>query len=431
LVLAVGLLAATSGPVLASGFSIYEQSAKASAQAGAWVARADDAAANWYNPASLVRLEGMEVQFGFNMITIGSDTTFTIDDPFWEGLSLALGAPVANGTEFDAVQNDSFPPHLYFSHKINDRLAWGVGVNTPFGLVSEWSDRPVTVSHQRAELVTIVVNPNIAYAINDAWSVAFGLSYMHADVKEFSREVPAADVDSDGVYDVIGVADLSGTGDAWGWDVALLYARDAWSFGFTYRAELEPDIDGDLRYGGFEALGPLAPEDTVGSTTLNLPAQAAIGVAWKATDAWTFEFDITWAGWSNFEALDITVEDGDDIYLFEDWDDTQAFRLGAAWALNEKHELRFGALIDESPVPVYTLRPSIPDSDRKSVTVGYGYSGQKWYIDAYYMPLWFDEITSAGDPANKPGVTLTPDGVIDGEYSSFVHLLGATFGFRF
>ena len=33
-------------PVFPSGFSIYEQSAKASAQAGAWTARADDAAAN-------------------------------------------------------------------------------------------------------------------------------------------------------------------------------------------------------------------------------------------------------------------------------------------------------------------------------------------------------------------------------------------------
>ena len=43
-------------PAMASGFSIYEQSAKASGQAGAWVARADDAAANWYNPAALVKL---------------------------------------------------------------------------------------------------------------------------------------------------------------------------------------------------------------------------------------------------------------------------------------------------------------------------------------------------------------------------------------
>ena len=53
----VGLiLTLTTLPAFSSGFSIYEQSAKASAQAGAWVARADDAAANWYNPAALVKM---------------------------------------------------------------------------------------------------------------------------------------------------------------------------------------------------------------------------------------------------------------------------------------------------------------------------------------------------------------------------------------
>ena len=74
----VALVAA--GPVLASGFSIYEQSAKASGQAGAWIARADDAAANWYNPAALTRMDGMQIQFGINLITVGSDSQFTIND---------------------------------------------------------------------------------------------------------------------------------------------------------------------------------------------------------------------------------------------------------------------------------------------------------------------------------------------------------------
>ena len=119
------------------------------------------------------------------------------------------------------------------------------------------------------------------------------------------------------------------------------------------------------------------------------------------------------------------------ISLVESWDDTFAFRFGVGWRIAEAHELRFGALYDQSPVPQEWLRPSIPDADRKSVTIGYGYSGTKWIFDAYYMPLWFDEITAAGDPTAKPGVSLEPDGVIDGEYGSFVHLLGVTFSYRF
>ena len=42
ILVAIALLAAA--PAFASGFGFYEQSAKASGQAGAWVARADDAA---------------------------------------------------------------------------------------------------------------------------------------------------------------------------------------------------------------------------------------------------------------------------------------------------------------------------------------------------------------------------------------------------
>lgn len=71
----IGSLAA--GPALASGFASYENGAKASAQGGAWVARADDASANWYNPAALVHVAGGEVQFGFNYLDIGSNTQFS------------------------------------------------------------------------------------------------------------------------------------------------------------------------------------------------------------------------------------------------------------------------------------------------------------------------------------------------------------------
>jgi long-chain fatty acid transport protein len=422
----VCLLAVATGPVLASGFSIYEQSAKASGQAGAWAARADDAAANWYNPASLVRLDGMEVQFGLNAITIGSDTKFIADDPNFG---------VLEPTSFDAESSIATPIHLYFSHKVNEKFAWGIGVNTPFGLLTHWDDLPVTLVSQKAELESFVVNPNFAYAINDFWSIAVGIDYIYADVSEFSREIWWIDF---GVDDY-GWSNLTGTGSDWGWNAALLYDGARWNFGASYRSSLSPEIEGnlvfrdvpDITLPGPVGLQSLFPNQS-GKTTLNLPAQGALGVAWDATDTWTFEFDVTWAEWSSFEELLIEISDPteypagspvvDDIYLREDWDNTKAFRLGAEWQLAERHQLRFGALIDEGPVPMDTMRPSIPDADRTSVTFGYGYLTDRWGIDVYYMPLWFDDAHADGDP---------DEGVIDGTYESFVHLLGVTAKFRF
>src|SRR5512139_1908609 len=90
-------------PAMASGFSIFEQSAKASGQAGAWVARADDAAANWYNPAALVKLEGTQVQFGFNYIDIGGDTSFTLgNDAVAIGTAGLFGVTVTPGQVFES-----------------------------------------------------------------------------------------------------------------------------------------------------------------------------------------------------------------------------------------------------------------------------------------------------------------------------------------
>jgi long-chain fatty acid transport protein len=431
------LLAIVAGPALASGFSIYEQSAKASGQAGAWVARADDAAAAWYNPAAMVNLDGMQVQFGINFITIGSDTEFVSGDPFW-------GLDPEDPTTFKTESSTATPIHLYFTQSINEKMAWGLAVTTPFGLVTEWADLPVTLSSRKAELVSFVVNPNIAYKFNEQWSGAIGLDYIMADVSHFSRDIDQSALLEAPALSVVGMMDLSGDGDDWGWNLALHYDGPKFDFGFTYRAELSPEIDGDVVFTDIHpALGPdgadLFPNGP-GTATLDLPAQAAIGFAVPAGEKWTVEFDVSWAGWSSFEELALDFENEtsipfgvpdravieipvvEDITLREDWDDTFCFRLGTAWKMNERHELRFGALYDQAPVPVDTLRPSIPDSDRTAVTLGYGFSGGKWNFDAYYMPLWFDDITANG---------LAEEGVINGTYSSFVHLFGMTFNLKF
>ena len=431
------LLAIAAGPALASGFSIYEQSAKASGQAGAWVARADDAAACWYNPAAMVHLDGMQVQFGVNLITVGSDTEFVSGDPFW-------GLNPEDPTTFKTEGSTATPIHLYFTQSVNEKLAWGIGVNTPFGLVTEWTDLPVTLSSRKAELHSFVVNPNIAYKFNEQWSGAIGLDYMLADVKNFSRDIDQSSLLGMDPLSVVGMMNLSGDGNDIGWNMALHYNGPKFLFGFTYRAELSPEIDGDVEFTDiYSALGPdgldLFP-DGPGTATLDLPAQAVIGFAVPAGEKWTVEFDVSWAGWSSFEELALDFENEtsievelpvrqvievpvvEDITLREDWDDTFCFRLGTAWKMNERHELRFGALYDQAPVPVDTMRPSIPDADRTAVTFGYGFSGQKWNLDAYYMPLFFDDITSNGEMS---------EGVINGTYSSFVHLLGMTVNVRF
>jgi long-chain fatty acid transport protein len=439
-VLVAVLMLAGALPALASGFSVFEQSAKASGQAGAWVARADDVAANWYNPAGLTRLGGTQVQFGFSMITIGIDTKLTSSDAAY-----GLTSP----TTFDTVQENAWPVQLYVGTKISDRLSFGFGLNAPFGLSTEWKDRPVTYSSKRVELVTLVANPNLAFRINDKWSVALGIDYMWADVKEFSKEFDQSALLQQAPGTVVGQSNLTGDGNAWGWNLATHFKSDPWTFGLTYRSALSPEIQGNVAFTGvYPALVTLFPNGP-GKTTIDLPAEAAIGLGYQLNAKWQLEGDISYAQWSSFEKLFIDFEnetqlpppaDGyppipvvADITQVENWKDTYAVRVGAAWKIMEKQELRFGALWDKNPIPDETLRPSIPDSDRWSVTLGYGFTGKSFSIDAYYMPLFFQNRNAKGAATGKPSANpyQKVDGVIDGSYESFIHLLGASLTWRF
>lgn len=410
-------LAVVVGPagLLASGFSIFEQSAKASGLAGAWVARADDAAANWYNPAALVWLDESQVQFGINFIDAGDDTDLTVLDP-----SFGVFSPVTFGPK-PSVET---PINLYYAHRSTGRWAWGIGVTTPFGLATEWQDRPITFVARRSALVTFVVNPNVAFKLGDHWSIGLGVDYLTADIEDFSREVP---IDLDGNafngFEVIGFSNLTGDGDDFGFNVALLYRRAGRSFGLTYRSELSPEIDGTISYRNFGPLAGFFPSSP-GTATLDLPAQAAIAYGWESRK-WGFEFDIAWAGWSAFERLDVDILNetplSRDFVIEENWDDTFSYRVGVTYSPSRFSTWRFGAVVDESPVPPEWLRPSIPDADRFGLTVGYGYQGPRWAWDLYYMALFFDDIDAVG----------FNDGVINGTYETYVNLAGVSLTRRF
>lgn len=413
---AVALLAATTPDRLsAAGFGIYEQSAKASGLAGAWVARADDAAANWYNPAALVWLEGSELQFGTNIINTG-DSELTSSDP-----NFGLFQP----TTFEQESNLATPSHLYYRRKLNDNIAFGLGVTTPFGLVTEWADRPVTFSAAKSELATFFINPNVAFRMTESWSLAVGVNYVLADLANFSREVP---IDLDGNplngFEVIGFSNLTGDGEDFGWNLALHHKKGPFSFGVNYRSAITVGIDGNI---DFENFGPLAGffQSSPGTADLELPQSIAIGFAWQGS-TWGFEIDAVQVEWSVFDVLAVDIDNNvpgfvDDIALLEDWDDSNSYRLGIWRKLGQRGELRFGLNLEEGAVPEETLRPSIPDSDRVAPSIGYGFSGNKWNVDLYAQTFIFDDITAVGDE----------EGVIVADYDSGVTLLGITLGRKF
>jgi long-chain fatty acid transport protein len=398
---------------------VPDQSAKAASLAGAWVARADGAAANWYNPAALARLPGMQVQVGAGLFRASGTTELTSGDPAWD---LDPGAPAG----FQAEDEDGFAPHVYFSQTFGKRWAWGVGVNRPFAVAITWGDRPVTYSAEKTELGTYAANLNVAVALGEQWSVATGLTYLKADLDTFSREVPVnLDNDPDTIEE-IGRADLTGSGSDVGFDVAALYATRGFSAALVYRSGVSPTLDGDVTFAGFVAAQALF-SDSPTRVTLDLPAEAVGGIAWNAADTWQFELDVSWTQWSRFQSLPVDVLQETpplvvDTRQRQDWEDTIGYRLGVSWQFAEHHEARAGLLQDQGAVPEDTRRPALPDADRVGVAFGYGYSGTVWTFDAYLSSSFFSDATANGDPG---------EGVLDGTYRTDAVGLGATVTRRF
>ena len=76
------------------------------------------------------------------------------------------------------------------------------------------------------------------------------------------------------------------------------------------------------------------------------------------------------------------------------------------------------------------MRPRLPDADRKSVQLGYGYHGKKGFtLDGAYQAIFFDDRNAVGSPGAPKGTGQNP--VQPGRYSTFTSLLGLSLGWKF
>lgn len=53
--------------------------------------------------------------------------------------SITLGnQATVGGVDYDADKQWQQAPHLFYATPVNDRLSFGFGINSPFGLGTEW-----------------------------------------------------------------------------------------------------------------------------------------------------------------------------------------------------------------------------------------------------------------------------------------------------
>ena len=164
-------LAGAQGMAAASGFAITENSASGmgNAFAGA-AASAEDASTIWFNPAGMMKLQGSQVVVGLHVIH--PEASFTN-----KGSTTASGIPLSGGND-DGGQ-DALVPNFYWLTGLNERTRFGLGINAPFGLRTEYDDTWVGRYHAvKTELRTLNINPSIAFQANERLALGGGIDIL-------------------------------------------------------------------------------------------------------------------------------------------------------------------------------------------------------------------------------------------------------------
>jgi long-chain fatty acid transport protein len=419
----------TASTSFAAGFRLPEAGVKAMGMGFAFTAQADDPSAIYFNPAGLTQLKGQNVMIGGTYVREngGEFTGTTPVDDF--------------GTGFTTIKSETqkslnfFIPNAYYTRTADSGyIAYGVGIFAPFGLGQEYKDKHSSIFRNqitKIDLQTVVVNPTLAFKINEFLSVGVGIDWMYGKAElERTPWSPGLVTFQDGnAFDL----KLEGDGDAWGYNFGfLLKPSPNFRIGASYRSPFRLDIkDGDVTLsnihpGVLPAFAGLT--STKGNATISLPATFALGAAYTMGKL-TVEADADWTFWHSYRSLPIDFQDNrigvlPDANAPKNWNDVVALRLGAEFRVTDPLALRAGFAYDPSPVPAETMGPELPDAHRFNYMVGAGYKLANWTIDGAFMYVdKFDRTVN-----NQNNATLTG---FNGTWTGDAWLVGLDVGYNF
>ena len=385
-----GAFAASSAN--AAGFMLTEQTAGSMGRAYAGVGvDGTDVGGMYYNPASMTLHPGTQIQMGF------------------VGIGLNLDYAGNDGSSANGRFHPQAIPHGYISHQINDSTWVGLAMTVPFGMGtaydSDWAENQRGI---KATILTVDINPNFAWKINEKFSIGAGMSLQYA----------SADLKTRTGLDIAGqhLGDLKSEIDAdswaWGFNVGMMWSPlENLRFGLSYRSKIKHDAEGDLTisdpnipgasYMDPDLLGALsgALGTYDGFATVTAPAWALFSASWDVNDLLSLYASFRWTDWSSFDKLEITSNGSIPISaglskpigstINNKWRDTYLGALGADLRLTDWWTLRGGIAYESSPISDPSYRTAIiPDADRWWFAIGSSFKltdNLKWDISFAHL----------------------------------------------
>jgi long-chain fatty acid transport protein len=402
------LVALASGPALATGFQLNENSASSLGNAfAAGAAFTDDVTAMWWNPAALSQFPRMQGAVAGHIVT--PSIKFRND-----GSLPAANQPLGN--DGGDAGGFNFVPNAYLSVPINPQFAFGLGVNVPFGLTTEYGEGWIgRYQGLKSQIMTINVNPAISWRVTPAFAVGAGVNWQRVDATLtnnvnysgalLTAAAAAGIAPGSPTFNAIlqatpgldSKSTVNGDDDAWGWNVGVAWdATPQLRLAASYRSELKYDVKGNIDFNNPTVTPPPGTPPQLAATIaalsagvnsqalynrsitsdITLPAIANFSMVFRPHPQWEVMGDVQYTGWSSIQQLAFVPTDGSMLPAVPlNWDDTYKFSVGASYRHNNQWKFRSGVAFDETPVNSTDTTVRLPDSDRWWLAIGAEY---KW-----------------------------------------------------
>jgi long-chain fatty acid transport protein len=319
---------------------------------------------------------------------------------------------------------------------------YGVSVNTPFGLKTDYDYGWVGRYHaDLSELITININPSVAFKVDDHVSIGFGLSAMYADAEltnwidgglfDFVFGNPPDPMNPD--KDLLGKVE----GDDWGFGFnggIILEPSPHTRLGFHFRSQVNLELEGN--YSGpdspFDPVAPLGPINVGASAEVSLPGTLSLSAHHALNNQWAVMADITWTEWSQLDSLVINRTGESPIITVFDWQDTLRYAIGTTYKHSGTWLFRAGLAFDETPIRSPELRTArVPGEDRTWLALGANYQySPALSFDIGYAHLFVKDPRINSPDSHTPPLT-TGLHLLTGEYDAAVDMLSLQVNWNF
>lgn len=417
---AIAVASAFTTQAYAAGFMLTEQSAGGLGRAYAGVGvDGTDLSGVFYNPATMTLHKGSHFQAGF--VSIGLDLPY-------EGV---------DGSTENGRYKEQPIPHGFMAKQMSEDLWLGLGMTVPFGMGTEfdegWGGRFHGVE---ATILTFDVNPNIAWKINDKFSIGAGASVQYAKAQLVTHmPIPHGSAFSE-VRAKLKADDL-----AYGWNVGMMWSpTENVRIGLSYRSEIEHNADGDVTISGTNI--PMGEMMFPAGATVTAPAWAMLNAAWDINDTYSVYGTFRWTDWSSFDTLSIDSARLNALIpmlsggaltkvpgIENKWKDTYLFTVGGDYRYNDQWTFRAGIGYETSPVDIPQTRMAvIPDADRWWFSVGTNYK----YNDNFEFDLSFAHLRGVHERSVYDVNPITGAVTENGRFDKLdAYLLGAQMQYHF